>query len=89
MWWPRWAAGSPADPSTRQKTSFADPHAKARGMISEFELPGDNDPVAIVSNPIKFTATPTGFHRRAPRLGEHGAEIRAMAGRDQRNEEEE
>lgn len=67
----------PCGPVNSAEDIFADPHAAARGMIQEFEIPGDNDPVAIVGNPIKYTATPTGFHRRAPRLGEHGEEIRA------------
>ncbi|MGD8830471.1 MAG: CoA transferase [Pseudomonadales bacterium] len=66
----------PCGPVNTAEDIFLDPHAAARGLISEFELPGDNPPVAIVSNPIRYTATPTGFYRRAPRLGEHGDEIR-------------
>jgi crotonobetainyl-CoA:carnitine CoA-transferase CaiB-like acyl-CoA transferase len=45
-------------------------------MITEFDLPGDNPRVAVVGTPIKYTSTLSGFYRRAPRLGEHSAEIR-------------
>ncbi len=78
----------PCGPVNTAADIFADPHARARGMISEFDLPGDNGRAAIVANPIKFTATPTGFHRRAPTLGEHGEEIREMAGRKRSSDQE-
>lgn len=70
----------PCGPVNTAADIFADPHAAARGMITRFELPGDNPTVAIVGNPIKYTATPTGFYRRAPRLGEHAEEIRREFG---------
>jgi crotonobetainyl-CoA:carnitine CoA-transferase CaiB-like acyl-CoA transferase len=66
----------PCGPVNTAEDIYADPHAAARGMITEFELPGDNPPVSIVANPIKFTATPANFHRRAPMLGEHTEDIR-------------
>jgi len=78
----------PCGPVNTAEDIFNDPHAQARGMISEFELPGENDAAAIVANPIKFTATPSGFHRRAPRLGEHDEEIRALAGRKKQSDQE-
>lgn len=74
----------PCGPVNTAADIFADPHAAARGMIQEFELPGANPPVAIVANPIKYTATPTGFYRRAPTLGEHGEEIRSALGRGEK-----
>ena len=55
-------------------------------MITEFELPGDNAPVSIVANPIKFTTTPANFHRRAPLLGEHSEEIRSGLKEEQQGE---
>ncbi|MFV2089671.1 MAG: CaiB/BaiF CoA transferase family protein [Pseudomonadales bacterium] len=67
----------PCGPVNTAEDIFADPHAAARGMITEFSLPGDNPDVSIIANPIKFTATPANFHRRAPMLGEHGDEIRS------------
>ena len=65
----------PCGPVNTAADIFADPHVKARGMISEFELPGDNSKVSIVGSPIKYTATPSGFYRRPPTLGEHTQEI--------------
>jgi len=67
--------GVPCGPINSIDRVFADPHVAARGMITEFDLPGDNPKVAIVGNPIKFTETPGGFHRRPPLLGEHTEEI--------------
>ena len=71
----RLAPHLPCGPVNRAGDIFADPHVAARGMITEFELPGDNPAVAIVGNPIKFTETPAGFYRRPPLLGEHTAEV--------------
>ncbi len=66
----------PCGPVNRAADIFADPHVAARKMITEFDLPGDNPRVSIVGTPIKFTETQAGFYRRAPKLGEHSAEIR-------------
>jgi len=66
----------PCGPVNTAEDIYADPHSAARGMITQFDLPGGNESVSIVANPIKFTETPAGFHRRAPLLGEHGDEIR-------------
>ena len=71
----RLAPHLPCGPVNRAADIFADPHVAAREMITEFELPGDNPKVAIVGNPIKFSETPGGFHRRPPLLGEHTDEI--------------
>ena len=65
----------PCGPVNTGADIFADPHVKARGMLSEFELPGDNPTVTIVGSPIKYTDTPAGFYRRPPRLGEHTDEV--------------
>ena len=72
----------PCGPVNTAEDIYADPHAAARGLITTFELPGANDPVSIVANPIKFTATPANFHRRAPRLGEHSETIRVAGEED-------
>ncbi|MCB1686789.1 MAG: CoA transferase, partial [Pseudomonadales bacterium] len=66
----------PCGPVNTAEDLFADPHLKARGMITEFDLPGDNPRVAIAGSPIKYTHTPAGFYRRAPLLNEHEQEIR-------------
>ncbi len=65
----------PCGPVNSGSDIFADPHVEARKMITRFDLPGDNPEVAIVGSPVKFTATPAGFYRRPPKLGEHTAEI--------------
>ncbi len=71
----RLAPHLPCGPVNRAADIFADPHVAARGMITEFELPGDNPAVSIVGSPIKFTETPAGFYRRPPLLGEHTDEV--------------
>ena len=71
----------PCGPVNTAEDIFNDPHVRARGMISEFDLPGDNPRVSIANTPMKFNSTPAGFHRRAPLLDEHGDEIRAAIGR--------
>jgi len=65
----------PCGPVNTAADIYADPHVQARGMISTLDLPGDNPPVSIVANPIRFTSTPTSLHRRPPKLGEHTAEV--------------
>jgi crotonobetainyl-CoA:carnitine CoA-transferase CaiB-like acyl-CoA transferase len=70
----------PCGPVNTAADIFRDPHVQARGMITEFQLPGDNPTVAIVGSPLKFSATPAGFYRRPPRLGEHTGEILAEFG---------
>ena len=65
----------PCGPVNRASDIFADPHVAARDMITEFQLPGDNPKVAIAGCPIKFSETPSGFHRRPPLLGEHTDEV--------------
>lgn len=70
----------PCGPVNTAEDLFADPHLKARNMIREVALPGDNAPVSLAGPPLKFTATPTDVYRRAPRLDEHRAEILAQFG---------
>ena len=66
---------TPCGPVNRASDIFNDPHVAARGMITRFDLPGDNPEVAIVGSSIKYTKTSTGFYRRPPLLDEHRAEI--------------
>ncbi len=65
----------PCGPVNTAEDIFNDPHVRAREMITEFELPGDNPKASIVGTPIKYTKTPAGFRRPPPRLGEHTDEI--------------
>lgn len=66
----------PCGPVNTAEDIFNDPHVRAREMITEFQLPGDNPKVSIVGSPIKYTKTPSGFRHRAPKLNEHAEEIR-------------
>jgi crotonobetainyl-CoA:carnitine CoA-transferase CaiB-like acyl-CoA transferase len=67
----------PCGPVNTAADIFADPHLKARDMIEEFDLPGDNPRVSIVGSPIKYTKSPTGLYRRPPMHGEHTDEVLA------------
>src|SRR5579875_911111 len=70
----------PSGPVNNGKDIFEDPHVRIREMLVETPMPGNNPPVVLAGAPIKFTATPSGIYARAPRLGEHTAEILAEAG---------
>jgi len=72
----------PCGPVNTAADIFADPHVRAREMITEFALPGDNPPVAIVGSPFKFSVSRSGFYRRPPKLGEHTREILEQFGID-------
>ncbi|XOV85164.1 MAG: CaiB/BaiF CoA transferase family protein [bacterium] len=65
----------PCGPVNTAADIFADPHVAARSMITQFQIPGRSEPVAIVGSPIKYTQTPAGFYRLPPGLGEHTQEI--------------
>lgn len=65
----------PCGPVNTAADLFADPHLRARNMIREVDLPGDNPSVSLAGPPLKFSATPTDIYRRAPRLDEHRNEI--------------
>ncbi len=69
----------PSGPVNNGKDIFEDPHVRIREMLVETPMPGNNPPVVLAGAPIKFTATPSGIYARAPRLGEHTAEILAEA----------
>ena len=59
----------PANPVNRIDQVFDDPQVCARGL--RIELPhASGQPVAMVRNPLKFSATPLRYERAAPVLGE-------------------
>ena len=64
----------PCGPVNLPGDLFSDQHVQAREMLVEVDQPSGR-PIVQVASPIKMTATPTGVHRRAPRLGEHTDEV--------------
>jgi crotonobetainyl-CoA:carnitine CoA-transferase CaiB-like acyl-CoA transferase len=72
------AAGIPAGPINFPDETLTDEHIMARGMIVELEHPliGMVKSIAV---PIRFAANGPTYRRYPPRLGEHNAEIRALA----------
>jgi crotonobetainyl-CoA:carnitine CoA-transferase CaiB-like acyl-CoA transferase len=67
----------PVGPVNDAADLFADPHVQARRMLVAVDHPGAGRPVVFPDTPMRFTATPAGVYRRAPRLGEHTDEILA------------
>jgi crotonobetainyl-CoA:carnitine CoA-transferase CaiB-like acyl-CoA transferase len=65
----------PVGPVNDAADLFDDPHVEARRMLVAVEHPGAPRPVVFPDTPMRFTATPAGIYRRAPRLGEHTDEI--------------
>jgi crotonobetainyl-CoA:carnitine CoA-transferase CaiB-like acyl-CoA transferase len=70
----------PFSPIYNAAEIFADPHFAARQMLPEVEQPGSATPVAVPGVPVKLSVTPGGVRHRAPKLGEHGAELLAEFG---------
>ena len=64
----------PCGPVNLPGDLFSDRHVQAREMLVAVDQPSGR-PIVQVASPIKMTATPTGVHRRAPRLGEHTDEV--------------
>jgi crotonobetainyl-CoA:carnitine CoA-transferase CaiB-like acyl-CoA transferase len=67
----------PVGPVNRAPDLFADPHLQARSMLVAVEHAGGDRPGVFPNSPMRFTETPSGVYRRAPRLGEHDDEVRA------------
>ncbi|MPY94856.1 MAG: CoA transferase [Acidimicrobiia bacterium] len=66
----------PVGPVRKPAELIDDPHAAARQMLVAVPQPSAR-PTVQVNTPMRFSATPAGVHRRAPRLDEHGEEVRA------------
>ena len=64
----------PCGPVNLPGDLFSDEHIRARQMLVAVDQPSGR-PIVQVASPIKMTSTPTGIHRRAPRLGEHTDEV--------------
>jgi crotonobetainyl-CoA:carnitine CoA-transferase CaiB-like acyl-CoA transferase len=80
----------PVGPVNNVADLFADPHLRARHMLVAVDQPGGGRPVVFPNSPIHYTETPSGIYRRAPKLGEHTAEVQAELDRaDPRPDQEE
>src|SRR3954451_11607764 len=53
---------------------FADPHVQARNMVIEMQHP-TGEPVKVIVNPVKLSATPPTYRSPPPVLGQHTAEV--------------
>jgi crotonobetainyl-CoA:carnitine CoA-transferase CaiB-like acyl-CoA transferase len=53
---------------------FADPHVRARNMVVEMQHPS-GEPVKVIANPVKLSATPPDYRSPPPVLGQHTAEV--------------
>jgi crotonobetainyl-CoA:carnitine CoA-transferase CaiB-like acyl-CoA transferase len=69
----------PAFPVIEPEDLPADPHLRARGFFERRCHPSEGDTRAP-GVPVRFSATPGGIARDAPRLGEHTREILREAG---------
>jgi formyl-CoA transferase len=69
----------PCGPINDYAQVFADPQILAREMVVEIDHPTLGH-LRTLGSPIKMSATPADVSRRAPRLGEHTAEVLAEAG---------
>lgn len=59
---------------------FADVHVQAQGMLAEVALDGIDRTATMANTPVRLEKTPGGVRHRAPRLGEHNAEVFAEFG---------
>jgi crotonobetainyl-CoA:carnitine CoA-transferase CaiB-like acyl-CoA transferase len=71
----RLAGRVPCGPVNNAADLARDPHVQARGIYVAIDHQGSDRPVLTPNTPIRFTETPGGVSRGAPRLDEHRDEI--------------
>lgn len=70
------ASGVPGGPVNRLDEVFASDQVAARGMRIEMPHPqAAGGKVALIGNPLKFSATPVSYRRHPPVCGEHTGEV--------------
>jgi crotonobetainyl-CoA:carnitine CoA-transferase CaiB-like acyl-CoA transferase len=74
------AARIPAGPVLAPGDVLTHPQVVASELIEPMDYPGTPAPAPVVGAPIRLSGAPREPMRRAPRAGEHGAEILAEAG---------
>jgi crotonobetainyl-CoA:carnitine CoA-transferase CaiB-like acyl-CoA transferase len=75
------AGGVPAGPVLDVRQMHADPQTRAREMVVGVDHPTAGR-VETIGLPVKFSETPGGVRRPAPRLGEHTVEVLTELGID-------
>ncbi len=73
------AAGVPAGPVYDVKEMSEDPHTAARAMIDHVPAATGGEH-AVITHPVKYSATPATVRRGAPLMGEHSREVLAEFG---------
>ena len=68
------SAGVPCGPINNLTQVFDNPQVRARGMRQSIERE-DSGPMELVTNPVRYSATPATLRRAPPRLGEHTEEV--------------
>ena len=68
------AAGVPCGPINTLNQVFENPQVQARGMRQRIER-SDCGAIELVTNPVRYSATPATLRRPPPRLGEHTEEV--------------
>jgi crotonobetainyl-CoA:carnitine CoA-transferase CaiB-like acyl-CoA transferase len=68
-------AGIPAGPVQSVEEALYNEQTEARGMVTEMDAPGREEPIPVVEHPLNFDRADSGFEAPPPGLGEHTREV--------------
>jgi crotonobetainyl-CoA:carnitine CoA-transferase CaiB-like acyl-CoA transferase len=68
-------AGIPAGPVQSVEEALYNEQTEARGMVTEMDAPGREEPIPVVEHPLNFDRADSGFEAPPPGLGEHNREV--------------